>query len=339
MKIVIVLNAFLCLLSFVGFSQIRQLIDSTNINNLELPVGYETATYGEMPHFTKSGSAGQAMIIIPGWGFDESVFADFINEHKKNYKIFSITIPGFGKTAAPPMPPTGTSYGNQYWNRGVIEGLLKLITDQQIDRPVIVGHFVQGTQLAMRMAIDYPQLVGGLILIGGPAKFIAIQDGEPKEFPLRGSIAYVDKYTGPEFFKPISRSAFDDGNYLPQLYSVNDMQARKLWKKSASVPLPVMIQYLCEFIASDLTLETEKIKCPVLVIRPHFTSELLSHKENPNLNYIKPQFIDAWDRLPKSNALIAIHDVYNSGVFTWKDRKLETNKVIKRFMNALKSKL
>ncbi|HMJ68177.1 MAG TPA: hypothetical protein VK508_04755 [Cyclobacteriaceae bacterium] len=172
-------------------------------------------------------------------------------------------------------------------------------------------------------------------MIGGAAKFVQVQNGEPKEFPLKGSIAYVDKYTAPQFFKVMSKITFDDGNYLPELYSLNPANARKLWVQSSNVAVPVMIQYLCEFFASDITLETGNIKCPVLIIRARFKEEMLSQKENAATNYIKPQFVDAWDRVANSNPLIKIHDVESSGVFTWKDQKLLTGKAIKDFMTSL----
>ncbi|HMJ68176.1 MAG TPA: hypothetical protein VK508_04750 [Cyclobacteriaceae bacterium] len=159
MKIVTLCVPFLLSVASGAFSQNVQ-DSNTIVDNLKLPEGYQTCVYGSIPHFAKAGKGKQTMIIIPGWGFDEAVFDDFTRLNRKRYTMFTITIPGFGKTGAPPLPPIGTSYGDQYWNKGVIGGLLKLIEGEGLQKPVIVGHFVQGSQLALRMAIDFPEKIG-----------------------------------------------------------------------------------------------------------------------------------------------------------------------------------
>jgi pimeloyl-ACP methyl ester carboxylesterase len=39
-------------------------------------------------------------------------------------------------------------------------------------------------------------------------------------------------------------------------------------------PLPVLIRYLCEFHASDLWPDLERLQPPLLVVQPHFTASL-----------------------------------------------------------------
>jgi pimeloyl-ACP methyl ester carboxylesterase len=319
----------LILLSLSGFSQAVCKPDSTG-NNLVHITGYKTSTYGEILKYKKSGKGVKTLILIPGLGFDASVFDDFVKANKDKYTMYVITIPGYGKTQAPPMPTADTSFGKQYWNKGVIEGVLKLMAKEKIEKPIIVGHFTQGTQLAMRMAIDYSDKVSGVIILGGPAKFIVVDKDGPKQYPLQGMISYIDKYTAPGWFRIISKKTFDNGNYLPEVYSLDKATGNKLWKQVASVPLPVMVRYLCEFLASDITLEFEKIKCPVLVFRSKFNDEVLNNTTN---NYILPQFIDAWNSATDKNALIKVIDVSNASTFVWKDKPDEIYKEVNRFIS------
>jgi pimeloyl-ACP methyl ester carboxylesterase len=309
--------------------------DTAQINNLILPQNYKPSVYGEIPEYVKKGNGKQALILIPGLGLDESIFNDFMKSNVKDYTMYAITIPGYGKTMAPPIPATDSSYGLQYWNKGVMLGILKLIEKEKIINPIIAGYFTQGTQLALRLAIDYPEKIAGVITIGGPAKFILIQQGVPKEFPLKGTIAYTDKYTGPQWFKAMSHDDFNNGNYLPEIYSLNNKTGELLWKQVSNVPMPVIVRYLCEFFASDILLDLDKIKCPVLVLRPSFDSIVLNKVIN---NYVRPQFINAWDKAALKNPLITIKDIEGAASCSWKDKPDEVNKAIKQFIRNLKLK-
>ncbi|MEJ0033367.1 MAG: hypothetical protein WDO15_24870 [Bacteroidota bacterium] len=67
-----------------------------------------------------------ALILIPGIGFDSSVFSDFVERNKKSYTMYTVTIPGYGNTAAPAMPDSAhASYGKQYWTNSAIEDIRK----------------------------------------------------------------------------------------------------------------------------------------------------------------------------------------------------------------------
>jgi len=246
--------------------------------------------------------------------------------------MYAITIPGFGNTKAAAMPISDSSYGLQYWNRGVEAGIIKLIQSEKLNRPLVAGYFVQGTQLALRLGIDHPELVSGIVVMGGPAKFILIQQGVPKEYPLKNSIDYIDRFTALQWFKSISRKDFDDGNYLPEIYSLDKKKGLVLWNQAASVPLPVMIRYLMEFFASDITLELDKVQCPVLVLRPTFNSAVL---QNPINNYVLPQFVNIWDRATKMNSLIRIKDIKGTATCVWKDNPSLTNREISDFIKSI----
>lgn len=304
----------------------------TLVNNLVHLKNYKTTMLGDIPEYKKYGKGEKTLILIPGLGFDASVFDDFVKVNKKNYTMFVITIPGFGKTHAPPMPDSTVSYGDQTWSKGFISGILKLIEKEKIKKPIIVGHFTLGTQLALRIAIDYPEEVSGVIVLGGQSKFIAIQKGKVLDYPLNYMIMGTDKYSAPVMFKGKKEKDWDEGNYLPEIYSLDNKVGKKLWSKVAEVPVPVMVRYLCEYQATDIKAELNKIKCPVLVVRPLFNSTVLSTEIN---SYVKPQFIDSWDEASKKNPLIQVRDINNSGTFLWKDQPKMAYEVIVTFIKEL----
>lgn len=324
-------GAFFVLLFTAGLAQPKNTPPDTTINNLVHTPGYETSEYGDIPEYIRSGNGARTLILIPGWGFDASVFRDFMAANNDNYTMYAITIPGFGKTKAPPMPPEGASYGEQSWNKGVIMGILKLIDKEKLQKPVIVGHFTLGTQLALRIAIDYPEKVGGVIIIGGQAKFIGVINGKTADYPLDKLILSADTYTGPKWFKHISKEDFDKGNYVPGTYSLDSLKATRLWQQSATVPLPVMVRYLCEYIASDLKAELDKIKCPVMILRAMFNDDLLQASAN---SYLRIQFIDTWEDASVRNPLVQVKDIPRAGTFIWKDKPDEVYSLINKFLSS-----
>lgn len=329
MKRIIQIFLFLLYGSCV-FAQAQSNKPDTTINNLVHTPGYKTSELGTIPQFVKAGKGKQTLILIPGLGFDASVFKDFMDANKNNYTMYAVTIPGFGKTQAPPMPAAGTSYGEQTWNKGALEGLVKLIKKENLNKPIIVGHFVQGVQLAVRMAVNYPEKVGGLILMGGPAKFIAAMGGKILDYPEDKMIKLTDNYTGPKWFLHMEKKDYDAGNFLPEIYSLNSAIGKSLWKKSAEVVMPVAVRYSSEYFASDVRADFEKIKCPVLVLRALFNETVLDATVNV---YLKPQFIDSWDDAKTTNPLITIKDIKDAACFVWKDKPIETYSAIKEFLN------
>lgn len=300
-----------------------------NIQNLVHTDKYKTSEYGSIVSYTKAGKGKVDLILIPGLGFDASVFSDFVSRNKKNFTMYSLTLPGYGSTFAPPMPDSANaSYGLQYWNNGAIEGIRKMIEKERLRKPIVVGHFVQGAQMALRLAAELPDIVAGVIIVGAPAKFISMNNREVVEYPLPSAIKFIDSYTAPKWFGPMSKARFDQGNYLPEVYSLDVDTGNALWKMSASVPMPVYVRYLCEFFASDITLIADKIHCPVLIVRAMFTSEILGTDVN---TYIKPQFIDAWERMAKANPKIVLKDVLNSATFVWKDQPSVFDEIMLNF--------
>lgn len=244
--------------------------------------------------------------------------------------MYVITLPGFGETRALPMPERGASYGDQTWHRSVCRGINRLIEREKIDRPVLVGHFITGTQIAMRMALDYPDKLEQVIILGGSAKMMARLQGKLVDQPLKEMIRGTDTYWGPQWFKHMIKKSYDDGNFSSDVYSARETTAKALWKQVATTPMPVAVRYSCEYFASDVIAEIESVKCSILVIRPMFTEKFW--KNQMNSSWVQPQFIESWNVAQVKKPSIKIVDIPDSGVFVWKDRPDEVNKAIKEFV-------
>lgn len=306
--------------------------NDTSVNNLKHTAGYAASEWGSIPEYKKEGEGRRTLVIIPGLGFDASVFDDFVRANRKNFTMYVITLPGFGKTTAPPMPAAGTSYGEQTWTKGTAQGISKLVSKEGIDKPVVVGHFVTGTQVALRFAQDYPEQLGGLVFLGGSAKMMALIQGKLMDAKREDMVKGTDTYWAPQWFKHMTREFYNNGNFIPEVYSVNPATASQLWHQVAMAPMPVSVRYACEYYACDMLAEIEKIKCPILVIRPKFQDKFWENQMNKS--WIQPQFIESWNVAAQRNPYVQIVEVSESAAFVWKDNPDVVYPAIRSFLES-----
>jgi pimeloyl-ACP methyl ester carboxylesterase len=301
-----------------------------DINNLLHTPSYTTSEWNVIPPYEKKGNGKKVMLLIPGLGFDGSIFSDFIEANQHLYTMYVLTIPGYGKTFAPPMPDTTVSYGELSWNKSVLRGIGKLLDQERLSQVIVVGHFIQGTQLAIQLALERPEKVEKLIVMGGAPKLVAYQQGKLTNYPLAQMVKGVDTYYAPVWFKKMTKNFYDDGNFIPSVYSVDSMRANRLWNQVAGTPMPVAVRYSCEYFASDVLAVMDQIRCPMLVLRPSFGHQFF---ENPmNANWIKPQFIDSWDIAKGMNPRIVVKDIEGAATFLWKDQPQATYRFIGDFI-------
>lgn len=291
--------------------------DST-LNNLVHAAGYSTAALGTIGQTLRVGRGPVDVVLIPGWGFGANDFEPFMRANAERFRMVAVTIPGYGGTAAPPMPPAGTSYAAETWTRAAEEAVARLIKSDGLKKPIVLGHFVVGTQVAVHLAVDHPDLVGGVVIIGGePVRYTpSRRDSSGKTPATRDERARgVDVYLAPRWFKTVTKQTFDAYNYASAQYSGDSARALALWRESADVPLPVMVRYLCEYMASDFSDEIDKLTLPTRVLIPSFTPAIL---DDPKQAYVKPFFIDSWNALQR-NPRLTLRVVAGSRVFITDD--------------------
>ncbi|MGH7719618.1 MAG: alpha/beta fold hydrolase [Gemmatimonadaceae bacterium] len=292
--------------------------DST-LDNLQHAPGYVTAPLGTLGQVVRRGSGPTDVLIIAGWGFGAAEFERFMHDNRSRYRMVAVTLPGFAGTAAPPMPPAGTSYGDATWTRAAQDAIVRVIQGERLRDPVVVGHFVVGTQLALRLALDHPDLVGGVVVVGGePMRFLPSRRDSTGKTPMPRDerVSGVDAYLAPRWFKTVTKKTWNANNYAPPQYARDSTRGAGLWKTSSDVPLPVMIRYLCEYYAMDLRDEFPRLAVETRVLVPSFSPQLLA---DPTQSYVKPLFLDSWDMIRGTNPRIDIRTVPDSRIFITED--------------------
>lgn len=337
-----------------AFTQNPLLQDST-LNNLVHPAGYKTCTIGDLGNVKKTGKGKQSMIIIPGLGFGGDKYDELVRHYKKRYTVYTITPAGFDGTPAPPMPEAPVKYFSLPWTNGIEMGIINLIEKENLYKPIILAHFVTGTQVALNLAHDHPDLISSAIIIGGsPYRYHPSQkkdgswsdwENEQKYTPDQRE-KVLDYYWAPKWFKTVTKKTWDDNMWTPDDYCKDKTTGKDLFDSSARVPIQVMVEYLLEWMAYDPQEKYKDIHVPVLVLVPDF-KELLSYTPKDTLScksYAAKQYLKYFHQVSWQDAIdhgidnFTFKTISDSRLFTWIDNPDGTYASIDDFIKS-KSKM
>lgn len=325
-----------------GQAALNPALQDGSLNNLALPADYKTGKPGELGAVKKTGHGKQTLILIPGWGFGAEVYDNFIRENKNKYTIYAITPAGFGGTAAIPMPAENAKYTENTWTGAIVTGILNLIEKEKLKKPVIVAHFVTGTQAALDLALYHPDKIGKvLIMSGAPYRYFGQAPdtiaGKEKILTLEQRSNIANSYAN-AWFKTVTKKTWDAGNHGPLEYSADPAVGQKLFDLSARVPVPVMVRYLLEFNAYDISQHYTEIKVPVLVLLPSFSEAFLKTPYTAlgttrTHEWMKFYFLDCWNSARDSkNPLFEFQTIPNTHLFLWYDNPRDTYSAISKFI-------
>jgi pimeloyl-ACP methyl ester carboxylesterase len=182
----------------------------------------------------------QSLVFIHGSGGNHSAWSHQYGRLHKKYNIVAINLPGHGRSGS---LGEADVEGYYLWVK-------KLLDVLDLNGTVLVGHSL-GAAIALRFAINYPQEIAGIVLVGGGMKmpvnpyFLELLKTNPAEVPVE-VIDLICKYSlakenRPKFSAPLQKSISQ--SKVDVLYG--DLSA-------------------CNNL--DLTQELDKISMPALVI-------------------------------------------------------------------------
>lgn len=104
---------------------------------------------------------GPAIILIPGLASSGDVWQSTVAALKSDYQLHILTLAGFA--GVEPLPANA-------WGAGYLptqqQAILHYIAEQQLDKPVIIGHSLGG-YLALAMAANTPDKIAGAVNVDG----------------------------------------------------------------------------------------------------------------------------------------------------------------------------
>ena len=329
----ILISAQLTTSAFAQQTIQKILVQDSTLNNLVDPPGYKTCTLGELGRVDKIGHGPQSMILIAGLGFSGGIFKEFMSSHENDFTMYAVTLAGFGGTPAPPCPSESTSFGEQTWTNAALGAVEKLIENEKLDKPIIFGHWLAGTQIALRLAFRHPDNIKAVIIPSGSACFVATDTTRMKPHPpAEYRLKVTDQYMAPKWFKTVTRETWDDNNYLPGDYAVNPILGLRLWREAASPHLHVWVRYLNEFNAQDISLQLDSLTVPTLLLLPGL--EDLFYQ--PGGNYMYGYCHTSWVPSASTHKSITSVTVPNSRICMWLDQPERFSEEVERFLAELK---
>jgi pimeloyl-ACP methyl ester carboxylesterase len=208
---------------------------------------------------------------------------------------------------------------------------VRLIKERRLRRPVLVGHFINGTQVAARAAIDPAVRARGLVLLAGSPRYEPVEATPywPKSLPLEKKVVMVDSGLAPRWFKTVARTTWVSNNFLATDYSVDEAHGKTFADRANAPPLPVLIRYLCEFHASDVAPELAHAALPMLIIQPLFTEALRSDAKR---DYLASYFKQPWQGVFDNRASVTVSFLDNAGILLMDDKPGEVDQWIAEFL-------
>jgi pimeloyl-ACP methyl ester carboxylesterase len=249
-----------------------------SLDNLHHPPGTETAALGALGYVRRHGSGPIHLLLLPGAPFGADVWADFMERNAERYTMWAITQPGYAGTAPPPMP-SWENLTETPWLDGVQEALIDLIRDEGMRRPFVVGHHLSGDRQALRLALDHPDLVSGVVVMAGVAgRNVAVVDSAGRR---RGARPEEVLPTIRDQWLPTYRTTtaeqWRQGTYSASALSVDSVRGERLFERQISVPIPTQVRYFVELSTRDLRARVAKLTVPLLVIVPRIVGSLGEH--------------------------------------------------------------
>lgn len=224
-------------------------------------VGATPATAGQVGtlSFVRHGDHGRPVILIPGLQGGPWVWKGTIAHLEKDHVIYALTLAGFDGTPAP---------ANQI---GLLDqadaSLLALVTQQHIDRPVLVGHSLGGT-LALRFAGEHPALLAGVVAVDGLPVFPGMErlDAAQRQAMAERMRAQMAAMT-PDQFAAASLA------YMQKVGVIDPQLAARYAPLNARSDIAASAAYAAEDLAADYRPLLAHATVPILEISPYYAAD------------------------------------------------------------------
>jgi len=261
----------------------------------------------------RHGSGGRPLILIPGLVSGSWVWQDTIRAFSKDHTIYVLTLPGFdGRAPAGPNPMANA--------RAAVE---ELIAARKLDKPVIVGHSLGGT-LAIAVAEDRPEAIGGVVAIDG----LAVMPGT-EDLPASARPAAAERIRNGMAGAKGEAFARQQQGYMRTIGVLDMDMADELARLSARSDPASAAQYAADDVALDLRPGLKTITAPVLVIAPFYDQDGASQ------GIAEKDKTDYYARLMEGTPKLQVLSVAPARHFAMFDEPQKVTEAIRNFLKTL----
>ncbi|MFZ6673220.1 alpha/beta fold hydrolase [Undibacterium sp. Xuan67W] len=230
---------------------------------------------------------GKPMILIPGLASSGDVWNDTVAHYASRYRCIVLTLAGFAGTPAISGP----------FLKQVEDELARYIGDNKLDHPVVVGHSLGGF-LALKLASDYPDKVGKIVIVDSlPAMgaqqmpSITVAQLEEMARTMRDRMLQGDK---------TKQNANRRVTIATMVSKPEDIERIAIWGDQSDSNAVANAMY--ELLAQDLRQDISNITTPTLVM-----GTWIAYKDYVSRNVIETVFKTQFAKLPDVNIVLADH--------------------------------
>ncbi len=200
------------------------------------------------------GRGDRAMVFLHGLGENHNFFTYQIAELEKKYRVVSLDQRGHGYSYKP-KPPEKLSL------RGWAEDVQDVLKYVGVSEAVLMGHSFGGT-VALKFAIDHPEMVRGVIMTGG------LSELEPDPWKQLEVLINEFEKVGKEALRPILSEYDPELDLHPTFANApeNKELVERMKKVYAEDDPYAFAQGARAVNDFALTPELGRIKCPVLIL-------------------------------------------------------------------------
>ena len=202
-------------------------------------------------HVDKYGSGEPALILIPGLTDSAAVWSGTIARFAPQHTVYAVTLGGFGGRAAPAAPLLDKADAD----------IAAMITQQNINRPVVIGHSMGGF-LTLRLAAEHSSLLRGAISVDG----LPVLPGQENATPAQRAAAAAQMTAPMRGLSGAQLEAAERQMILPYLTQANNIDAVAAAGRGADPGATA--EYLTEMYVADLRSQLSSITIPLLVLMP-----------------------------------------------------------------------
>ena len=209
---------------------------------------------------------GPAIILIPGVASSGDVWQSTVEALQAHYQLHVLTLAGFAGVKPLPM---------QSWGEGYLalqqDAILHYIDEQQLQKPVIIGHSLGG-YLALALAAKAPEKIAGAVNVDGlPALGALFANNSSDNKQTTDS-----SNTAPQRFDPMAMAKSMASSEQWQQQIVKDM-----YRSDGMTSGRVM----GELMQADLRPQLSQIRVPVLTLAALQHGAPYSTPEQVQANY------------------------------------------------------
>src|SRR5262249_55053405 len=156
----------------------------------------------------------------------------------------------------PPMPPAD-DFSRRVWSEALCDAIVRMIDAEGLDRPVLVGHHLMGDYYALRIALDHPEKVRGVIVIAGrvcmPFPSPSNGPGKPARYAtLEERKRGVQTFSAP-FYRTVTPETWRAGSFQAAKFCRDAERGAALFAAQIAVPIPTQVRYFLEYQTTDLS--------------------------------------------------------------------------------------